>query len=48
MPLKQGNCGFFEGGHRALPCFGGAQSFIKGRGMQILEIGDELVDGAAG
>ena len=43
--LQQGECGFFESGHRPRSGIGRAGALFESRGMEIFEVGDQLVDG---
>ena len=44
VALKQGECGFFERGQRARARLGGAGAVFERRGVEIFEVGDQLVD----
>ena len=48
VALQQGKCGFLERGHRAPPGFITRRPFVKGLGVQVLEIRDELVHRCVG
>ena len=48
VTLQHGKCGLFERGHRASLCLVGRGAFFEGGGVQVLEIGDHLVQRGVG